>query len=377
VIPAVEPAGLIVAVAAIMAGAAGYLRLVAMPRPPVGRLMASDVVIMTALLVALPFIYVHLSGPLLEVIFGVLFFTGVQTTLTPALRGRSATAVAAVLCAIVLAASLTHHPLPLEVGNDVLLGVVVIGVANLWAQTGMTAAQVAALSGVLAVYDLAATGLSSLTATFLRRVSGRAFAPALTIGLGHSQVALGLGDILLAALWPLVAAKTYGRVAGIVAAVLALGTVAVVEAEVAAGAITGNVPMLSFLGPVAIVQWAFWRWHRSRERTTGQWRAGAALAPLAGTPPAPGPYDTALGAAAALASGGLASGGLASGGPASGGLVPAGDWVAVHQGVAVGWGATPGRARRAAREAGCPEVPVVLRAAADLPGPVLDESAVH
>jgi hypothetical protein len=367
VIPAAEPFGLVAAALAIVAAAAGYFRVVQMPRPPVGRLMASDVVIMTALLIALPFIYVHLAGALLEVIFGVVFFTAVQTTLTPQLRGRPATLVAAVLCAIVLTAGLTHHPLLLEVSNDLLLGIAVVGVVNLWAQTGMTAAQVAALSAVLAVYDLAATGLTSLTATFLHRVGGKAFAPALTIGLGHSQVALGLGDCLLLALWPLVAGKTYGRVAGIVAAVLALGTVTVVEAEVAAGAITGNVPMLSFLGPVAIVQWAFWRWHRSRERTTGQWRAGAALAPPAGTPAPPGPYDTALGAAAALA----------SGGPASGGLVPAGDWVAVHQGVAVGWGATPGRARRAAREAGCPEVPVVLRAAADLPGPVLDESAVH
>jgi hypothetical protein len=345
VIPAAEPFGLLAAGAAIIGAAAAYLRAVPMPRPPVGRLMASDVVIMTVLLIALPFVYVHLPGPLLEIIFGLVFFTAAQTTLAPRLRGGPAALAAAVLCAVVLAAGLTHHPLLLEVTNDLLLGIAVVGVVNLWAQTGMTAAQVAALSAVLAVYDLAATGLTSLTATFLRRVGSRAFAPALTIGLGHAQVALGLGDCLLLALWPLVAAKTYGRVAGIVAAVLALGTVAVVEAEVAAGNITGTVPMLSFLGPVAIGQWAFWRWRRSRERTTGEWRVGAEVPPLAGTSPPPGPYDTALGA--------LPAGDR-------NGAEPTGDWMAVYQGVVVARGTTPGRARRAARQAGCPGVPVVL-----------------
>jgi hypothetical protein len=368
VIPAAEPLGLVAAAAAIMAAAAAYLRAVPMPRPPVGRLMASDVVIMTALLIALPFIYVHLPGPALEVIFGLVLFTAVQATLAPRLRGQPAALAAAVLCAVVLTAGLTHHPLLLEVTNDLLLGIAVVGVVNLWAQTGMTAAQVAAFSGVLAVYDLAATGLTSLTGTFLRRVGGKAFAPALTIGLGHSQVALGLGDLLLLALWPLVAAKTYGRVAGIVAALAALATVAAIEGTVVAAGITGNVPNLTFLGPVAIVQWAFWRWHRSRERTTGEWRARVALAPLAGTPVPPSPYEPALGAVTTLD---------AAAALAAGDGEQAGDWVAVHQGMVVGHGTTPGRARRAAREAGCQGVPVVLRVTADLTGGLIGESAVH
>ncbi|HEY1913984.1 MAG TPA: hypothetical protein VGH27_00250 [Streptosporangiaceae bacterium] len=362
-IPAAEPIGLVAATLVIVAVAAGYFHAVQMPRPPVGRLMASDVVIMTALLIALPFIYVHLPGVLLEVIFGLVFFSAVQTTLAPRLRGQPAVLAAFVLCAVVLAAGLTHHPLLLEVTNDLLLGISVVGVVNLWAQTGMTAAQVAALSAVLAVYDLAATGLTSLTATFLHRVGGKAFAPALSIGLGHSQVALGLGDCLLLTLWPLVAAKTYGRAAGIVAAGLALATVAAVEAAVAAGAITGNVPMLSFLGPVAIVQWALWRWHRSRERTTGEWRAGAGLAPVTGTPIPPSPYEPALGTVAAMAADDVAANN--------------GHWVAVHHGVTVGRGPTPGRARRAAREAGCPDVPVVLRVSADMTGLVIGEAQVH
>jgi hypothetical protein len=260
--------------------AALYFRRVRMPRPAVGRFTGSDVAIMTVLLIALPFGYIHLPTPVLVAVFGVLFLVVIQTALAPVLGGRTGLLVAVAGCGLVLAFGLTHHAALLMWGNDALIVVAVTGVVNLWVQTGMTAAQVAALSAVLALYDLVATGLTSFTASFFSRISAEAFAPALAASHGTTPVALGLGDCLMLALWPLAATKAYGRAAGWIGAVAGLAAVAAVEAGSAAGWITGNVPILTIIGPLAVVQWAYWRLRIGAERTTGGWQSGAPPGPV-------------------------------------------------------------------------------------------------
>jgi hypothetical protein len=88
--------------------------------------------------------------------------------------------------------------------NDGVLIVAVVGLSNLWAQSGMKARDLAVLAGVLAVYDLVATSVLPLTTGLVGRLAGMPFAPMVVWGTGHEGLGIGLGDLLLATVFPLV-----------------------------------------------------------------------------------------------------------------------------------------------------------------------------
>ncbi|MEU3465748.1 hypothetical protein ABZ721_38155 [Streptomyces sp. NPDC006733] len=332
---------LVGALCATIAASALYLRRVAMPRPPVGRFTRSDIAVMAVVLMTLPLVYLHLPGTVVGVVFGTVFTAACGTGLAPLTGGRVAAATAVALGALVVASGLARwDPLHIVCG-DLLLVLAVIAVTNLWAQTGMTAAQVAALAVVLAPYDLLATGLSSVTADLVRHVSGTPFTPLLTIAGGGSTIAAGLGDCLMLVLWPLVATKAYGRRAGWCGALAGLAVVGVVLHGAVTGWLHGGVPLLTPLGPCIGAQYLFWRSRHGTERRTRQWRGAADPAP-AGRP------------ASAWADA------LAAASRADRRTYPAGTWLAVDAGAVVGTGAFPGAARRAGREAGHPGPPVVI-----------------
>ncbi|MEU7748382.1 hypothetical protein [Nonomuraea sp. NPDC049158] len=305
-----------------MGVAALYFARATMPRPPVGRFVWTDIWIMVVALVAMPFAYMHMPTGVIVTIFGVVVFTVSQLVLSPVLGGRNAALAAALLCAADVAAYFAQWPTAVLVVNDLTMILLTVGVANMWAQTGMRAAHVAGLAGALTVYDALATGVSSLTADFVSRVEGLPFAPILATGYGPVSSLAGLGDCLMLAVWPLVAAKAYGRTAGWWAAVvegtLLLGlTLAVLLTDLE------FVPLLLPLGPLIVGQHLFWR-RRERARAL---RAG------------PGRVELAQ-ALEDL--------------PAD-----ARSWVALHEGAVVATGSAPGTARRAARQAGVTAVPVV------------------
>jgi hypothetical protein len=82
---------------------------------------------------------------------------------------------------------------------------------------------------------------------------------------------VGLGDVLLATVFPLTMRKAFGRAAGLVA--MAVTLVAVVGALVllSAGLVTTGIPLMSFLGPLMVAQYAYWRRTRGGERTVAQY----------------------------------------------------------------------------------------------------------
>jgi len=302
--------------------AASYFARVTMPRPPVGRFVWADIWIMVVALVAMPFAYMHMPVGLVVTIFGVVVFTVSQLALSPMLGGRNAALAAALLCAADVAAYFAGWSAAVLVVNDLTMILLTVGVANLWVQTGMKAAHVAGLAAALTVYDALATGMSSLTTDFVSRVEGLPFAPILATGYGPVSSLAGLGDCLMLAVWPLVAAKAYGKAAGWWAAViegtLLLGlTLAVLFTELE------FVPLLLPLGPLIVGQHLFWRrGDRARALRSGPDRVELTEA-LADLPAA------------------------------------ARSWVALHEGAVVATGASPGTARRAARQAGVTAVPVV------------------
>ncbi len=152
--------------------------------------------------------------------------------------------------------------------NNTILVLATVGVANLWAQSGMKARDITVLAGVLAVYDLVATSLLPLTTDLFTRVASMPFAPLVAWGVGGDQVSIGLGDLLLATTFPLVMRKAFGRSAGIAAMAITLGTIVALMALSALANVYVAVPAMTALGPLMVLQYGYWLRRRGYERTT-------------------------------------------------------------------------------------------------------------
>ncbi|MFC8077471.1 hypothetical protein ACFUN8_18290 [Streptomyces sp. NPDC057307] len=342
---AIALVGLNCAVAAITVAGAGYFARVRMPRPPVGKYELPDVAVMTAVVVAAPLVYLALPRTAVAVVFGLVLCAALQFTLAPLIGGGRAWAASALSVAVTAVCAFADLPVAVTVLTDVLLAVAVVGVANMWAQSGMRSVHAAWFAGALCCYDLVATGLTSVMDRFAAQVMGLPFAPLLAVTQGRPPVALGLGDLLLLVLFPLVAVKAFGRAAGVLAAVVGLAVSAGVSLLFGLGALTGAFPLLTALGPLIVLQHVLWSRAKGGERTTAEWRAGTPRTATSTTSPDPDP--------ALLKA--LEPTGLDTLRPE---LSP-GDWLAVVDGRAVGSGTSSGRARRDARLRGCDTVPVV------------------
>ncbi|RGD56504.1 hypothetical protein DR950_00690 [Kitasatospora xanthocidica] len=337
----VDPAALAAlsaAVAAETALAAWYLARVRMPRPPVGVYTGGDIAVLCAGVVLAPLLYTALPAAAVSAVFGLVACLAVQFTLAPLLAATPlratpwSWAAALTATAATALAALTGHPAAARAGSDLMIATAVVGVANLWTQSGLRSGHTAALAAVLTGYDLAATTLTATTTRFFEQVQDRPFAPLLALTGGPAPVAVGLGDLLLLVLYPLVAAKAHGRTAATVAALVGLLTTSTVSACFAAGWLTSGFPLLTALGPLIVAQHLYWRRRTGGERTTAQWREGHPL-------PLPLPSSVGHEPAAALAA------------PVPDGTPP-GTWLALADGRVLGAGPTPGHARRDARRHG-------------------------
>ncbi len=154
--------------------------------------------------------------------------------------------------------------------NDAVLLLLVIGVSNLWAQGGLRARDLAVLAGAIALYDLVATGFLPLTTDLIDRLAGMSFLPmaAWPTGAGAGQWAgIGLGDMLMAAVAPLVMRKAFGRTAGIAAMAIALAAIAGVLLVARWDALPETFPTMIVLGPLMVLHYLFWSRRSSAERT--------------------------------------------------------------------------------------------------------------
>ncbi|WP_439947967.1 hypothetical protein [Streptomyces sp. BBFR109] len=331
-------------VALIMVAAGAYLARIDMPRPPVGLYTPADVAVLCAGVVLAPLLYARLPGAWVAALFGLVLCTAVQFTLAPLCGGRWAWLLALAATGATAGASFGDLSVAVRAGTGVLLAVAVVGVANLWAQSGMRSGQVAALAAVLTCYDLIATTLTHVTADFFDQVRGRPFAPLLALTGGTRPVGVGLGDLLLLVLFPLVAAKAYGRTAALLAGVVGVAVTSAISALFALDALTAGFPLLTVLGPLIVAQHLVWSRRTGGERSTAEWRAGAPRPAPRGRDREPDP--------ALIAALGLTA-------PAD---LPEGAWVAVADGGRiVGTGASAGLARRNARERGEPAAVVAVR----------------
>ena len=252
----------------------GYFRRYRMSRPPIGVVDLGDVAFMIGGIVLVPYLYLALpawlvGGVLALGTLGILHLTG-----EPVLRVRwlvwpVALGLAAADVALALRAGTTSAAY-LAV-NDLVLLLTIVGVTNLWAQSGLRSRDLAVLAAALTVYDLVATSLLPLTTDLIERLAGLPFTPMAAWPVGDGQwLGIGLGDLLLATVGPLVFRRAYGRAAGLVAVLVALGTVAGLMLLGAAGALRGAFPVMVVLGPLLVAQHACWS-RRGAERTTAEY----------------------------------------------------------------------------------------------------------
>jgi hypothetical protein len=252
-----------------------YFRRFRMVRPPIGVYNLNDVAIMIGAIVLVPFLYLALpvwlvGGLVLAGSVSILYFTW-----EPIFAGRGAAWLATVGLAVADVAALLAFGPAGQVFfaiNNVILVLTVVGVANLWAQSGMKARDAAILGVVLACYDYVATWLLPLMGDLITRLAGFPFAPVVAWPLSQPGMwlGIGLGDLLMAAVFPLVMRKAFGRSAGIVAMLVGCAALGMLILILTLGLIHRAIPVMIVLGPLMALQYGYWR-RRGREYATWQY----------------------------------------------------------------------------------------------------------
>jgi hypothetical protein len=252
-----------------------YFRRYRLSRPPLGVMTLGDVVALLVGVILIPYLYLALPGWLVAAILALGACGILQMLMEPLLpvRGLSWLLAASVVAAdVVLALRVGNGSLPFLAVNNLVLILLVVGVTNLWAQSGLRARDLAILAAALTLYDLIATALLPLTHDLIARLAGLPLTPMLAWPLPQGQwLGIGLGDLLLATVGPLVMRKAYGRRAGLLAIAIALAAVAAVLLVTTTGVYSGTFPVMVVLGPLLLAQYLAWRRLRGAERTTAQY----------------------------------------------------------------------------------------------------------
>ncbi len=266
-----------------------YFRRRQITRPPIGVFNRRDMANLLALIVLVPYLYLAAPTTVVAGLLAVATLSTLYFTLQPLLpRGGLAVFAAATLVAADIAVAFTvglGSKTFLAVNNVVLL-LVVVGVTNLWAQSGMRARDVTVMALCLSVYDVVATSHLSLMQDLLERLSEVPLVPMIAWGVDGRGLAVGLGDLLLAAAFPLVMRKAFGRRAGFTALALAVGGTLTMLVLVQHG-VVGTLPAMVALGPLMAVQYLVWHRRMPVERRTWEYLAAEPLRlrhPLAPTP---------------------------------------------------------------------------------------------
>lgn len=267
-----------------------YFRRWALTRPPLGTVNLGDVTFTLACIVVLPLLYLWLPGWLVGTLLAIttlsaLWFVVEPVTASPLVRwGVAGGPVAA---DVLLAWLVGTDSTPFLLVNDAVMLMLVVGVSNLWAQGGLRARELALFAGAIAVYDLVATGFLPLTTDLIERLAGMPFLPMAAWPVGSGQWAgIGLGDLLLAAVGPLVMRKAFGRAAGLLAMVIALVTIGGVLLVARWEALPETFPTMIVLGPLMVLHYIFWSRRSGAERTWVEYVAGEPIVRVA-SPSAP------------------------------------------------------------------------------------------
>jgi hypothetical protein len=274
--PALGLAGL---AAATLLATLGYFTHVPLARPTIGALDLSDVAVLFVMITLAPCLYVVLPPTAVAAVVCVGLVSSLLLILEP-LVGRANWPVVLALVAID-GALVSIGPTPAAcAANDALAVLALMAIANIWAQSGMRARDAALLAAALTIYDAVATSWLGLTGRLFSHVWNVPFAPVLAWPTTHGHAyLLGAGDVLVAALLPVVITKAYGRRPGVLAGVATFTSIVAAIAISAHHELSGVLPVMLVLGPVAVGCWFACHRRQPRERTTYEYRLALELAP--------------------------------------------------------------------------------------------------
>ena len=253
-----------------------YFRRHAMTRPPIGVFNLGDIAVMMGAVILVPFLYLLLPIWMLGSLLALASVSLLYFTWEPVLRSAWTVWLVTILLAgvdLVTALLPGLDPIWFFMVNNLVLVISVVGVTNLWAQSGMKARHAAILGVALAIYDLIATSLLPLMNNLFARLEGLPFAPELAwpVNTTGDWLGIGLGDLVLAAVFPLVMRKAFGRTAGIIAMILGLAAISLLIMSLISGLLVGTFPVMVVLGPLMVLQYVYWSRRYKQERTTWQY----------------------------------------------------------------------------------------------------------
>lgn len=252
----------------------GYFQRYQLTRPPIGVMTLGDVAVMIGATVIVPYLYLAVPLWLVVGFFALGVLCVLYTVGEPALHARWPIWLLALLLPATDVGTNVHFGAtssPFLLVNDLVLTLVIVGVANLWAQSGSKARDVALLAGALAVYDVIATSFLPVTTDLFHHLAGMPLNPELVWSSGSDRLGIGLGDMLLVTVFPLVMQKAFCPRAGRLAAGFSLTAIAVMSTAIEFSGRWVTIPLMSALGPLMIAQYCFWRWRRGPERTMWQY----------------------------------------------------------------------------------------------------------
>lgn len=264
-------------VACALLGSWAYFRRYQVTRPPIGVFNGQDLAIMVLGIILVPWLYLALPLWLTAALLLLVGFSALYFTWEPLLPARWVIWLVSIILLVGDSAATflgTRQNTFLAV-NDFVLLIVIVGITNLWAQSGMKARDMALLGILLAGYDFIATTRLPLMDELLTRLSDLPLAPLLAWNSTHAMVSVGLGDLLLGAAFPLVMRKAFGRTAGLIALVFTLVAIGVLLGL----PLQGGFPLMVVLGPLMVFHYLWWRKRQGPERTTARYLQEEPLLP--------------------------------------------------------------------------------------------------
>lgn len=255
-----------------------YFRRYKLTRPPIGVFNGFDLGAMIVAIILVPYLYLALPAWLAVGLLGTGFFSLLFTLGEPILPTRVVNGgVTLLLIGADLGAAWqlgVQSPFFYSVNNLVLL-LATIGMVNLWTQAGMRARHVAILAAALALYDFIFTTRLSLMNDLSGQLAQLPFAPQLAWPIGDrgQALGLGLGDVLMLALVPLVMRKAFGPQAGVAAVVInGVAITGIVCLPILAPGLI--FPVMVVLGPLTVAQYLYWMRKWPAEQTLRQYQVG-------------------------------------------------------------------------------------------------------
>jgi hypothetical protein len=250
-------------------------RRCAIARPPIGVINLWDVAFLLAAIVVVPYLYLGLPSWLVMILLAMGMAGLLYVLLEPMLRRAPlAVGVTVLILAtdIFVAWRYGTASTPFLAVNNAILIAAAIGFGNLWAQGGMPARALAILAGALTVYDFVFAEQSTLMGDLSAGLAAVPLAPILAwpTGARGQWLGLGIGDLIIVTLAPLVLRKAYGRGSGAFAIAVNTAAVALLLLLVATG-VWAAFAVMVLVGPLIVLQYFYWQRRRGVERTSWQY----------------------------------------------------------------------------------------------------------